>query len=124
MGAKYECCYCNEHFPLEERIDGFDQGYPVGFLCPHCGSNIKDNLLVPKQRLDDCQKKWLNRTVWLSVPFFLSTFVDWTIRIRVHEIDLSLLMLGLFVVSSLLIILFVPCTRRAGVFMTEPVEKA
>ena len=124
MGAKFECYYCHEIFPVEERIDGFKQGYRVGFLCPHCGRNIKDNLLVPKQRLNDCQKKWLNRTFWLSVPFILSTFVDRTIPVLDHEIDLSLLMLGLFLAGSLLIILFVPCTRQAGIFMTEPVDKS
>ncbi|MDX1345566.1 MAG: hypothetical protein R3179_06675, partial [Sedimenticolaceae bacterium] len=69
------------------------------------------------------QTKWLNRTFWLSVPFILSTLVEWKIPILGYEIDLSLLMLGLFVFSSLLIILFVPCTRQAGIFMTEPVEK-
>jgi hypothetical protein len=37
MGAKYECCYCHETFPVEERIDGFNQGHHVGFLCPHGG---------------------------------------------------------------------------------------
>jgi len=57
MGEKFECCYCHEHFPIEERMDGFSQGYPTGFLCPHRGRNIKDNLLIPKQRLDACQKK-------------------------------------------------------------------
>jgi hypothetical protein len=123
MGAKFECCYCHQAFPVEERIDGFKQGYRVGFLCPHCGRNIKDNLLVPKQRLDDCQKKWLNRTFWLSVPFILSTFMDRTVRILGHEIDLSLLMLGLFFVGSMLIILLIPCTRRAGIIMTEPAEE-
>lgn len=124
MGAKYECYYCHEQFPVEERVDGFDRGYRVGFLCPHCGSNIKDNLLVPGQRLDDCQKKWLNRIFWLSVPFILSTFVDRNIHILDYEISLSALLLGLFVTGALLIFLFVPCTLRAGIFMTGPVEKA
>ncbi|MDX1346045.1 MAG: hypothetical protein R3179_09110, partial [Sedimenticolaceae bacterium] len=95
MGAKFECYYCHEIFPVEERIDGFKQGYRTGFLCPHCGRNIKDNLLVPKQRLNDCQKKWLNRTFWLSIPFILSTFVEWNIRIRDYDISLSMLLGGL-----------------------------
>jgi hypothetical protein len=50
MGAKCECFYCHEAFPVEDRIDGFDQGYRVGFLCPHCGWNIKDNLFLPCTR--------------------------------------------------------------------------
>jgi hypothetical protein len=123
MGAKFECCYCHEHFPIEERMDGFSQGYRTGFLCPHCGRNIKDNLLIPKQRLDACQKKWLNRIVWLSVAFILSTLFDRNMQIRDYEISMSTLIFGLFVASALLILLFVPCTRRAGIFMTEPVEK-
>ena len=39
----YECCKCKGIFPVEDAIDGFDQGYKVGFLCPLCGCNIKDN---------------------------------------------------------------------------------
>jgi hypothetical protein len=122
-GVKFECCYCHAIFPAGERIDGFKKVYRTGFLCPHCGRNIKDNLLVPKQRLDACQKKWLNRIFWLSVPFILTTFFDRNLQIRDDDISLSTLFFGLFLVSSLLIILFVPCTRRAGTFMTEPVRK-
>ena len=64
-----------------------------------------------------------NRAFWISIPFILSAFADRTIPVAGHEVVLSLLMLALFVFSFLLMILFVPCTRRAGVFMTEPVEK-
>ena len=53
MGAKFECFYCHEIFPVEERIDGFKEGYSIGFLCPHCGRNIKDNLLIPSSGLDE-----------------------------------------------------------------------
>ncbi len=42
---KYQCCECKGEFPATEAIDGFKQGYKVGFLCPLCGENIQDNPL-------------------------------------------------------------------------------
>ncbi len=41
---KYECCQCKKDFPVEAAIDGFKEGYRVGFLCPLCGANVQDNL--------------------------------------------------------------------------------
>lgn len=40
---RYECCACKGIFPAEKRIDGYEQGYRVGFLCPLCRANIQDN---------------------------------------------------------------------------------
>lgn len=40
---RYECCVCKKVFPAEERIDGYAEGYRVGFLCPRCGANVQDN---------------------------------------------------------------------------------
>lgn len=37
---RYLCCACNKQFPSTDAIDGFDQGYPRGFLCPHCRANL------------------------------------------------------------------------------------
>lgn len=42
---KYECCACGQDFPTTSAVDGFAQGYRVGFLCPHCGANLQDNLI-------------------------------------------------------------------------------
>jgi len=38
----YQCCYCKEEFPAIEAIDGYKEGYKIGFLCPKCGKNIQD----------------------------------------------------------------------------------
>lgn len=38
----YQCCYCKEEFPPDEAIDGYNEGYKIGFLCPKCGMNIQD----------------------------------------------------------------------------------
>lgn len=56
MWVKYECYYCHEHFEAKDRVDGFDKGYNEGFLCPSCGKNIKDNLMLVT-RQNECQKK-------------------------------------------------------------------
>ncbi len=42
--ALCECCYCHEPFFENEKVDGYDQGFTVGFLCPKCGKNIKLDL--------------------------------------------------------------------------------
>ena len=124
MGMKYECYFCHHVFPVTEKVDGFEKGFAVGFLCPRCGENIEDNILLSKQRLDGCQKKWLNRIFWLSVPFFASTLFDREVAIYGHEVPLSALLLAVFAVVALVILFAVPCTRKAGVFITEPVKKA
>ena len=45
---KYKCCLCDKKFNAVEAVDGFDQGYKVGFLCPKCGGNIQDKILSSK----------------------------------------------------------------------------
>lgn len=42
---EYECCECKRDFPAEAAVDGFKEGYRVGFLCPLCGVNLQDNLV-------------------------------------------------------------------------------
>lgn len=39
----YLCCYCKHEFPAGGAVDGFKEGFKVGFLCPQCGKNIQDN---------------------------------------------------------------------------------
>ena len=46
MSIRYECYSCHEVFSAQSRIDGFSQGYKEGILCPHCGKNIKDNVVA------------------------------------------------------------------------------
>lgn len=124
MSISYECYFCQKVFPVERRIDGFSRGYKIGFLCPHCGKNIKDNLLFSSQRLNDCQSKWLNRLFWLSIPFFVASFSDISFAIHGHEISLSAILFAIFTCFAILVLVFVPCTRKAGVFLTEPVNHA
>lgn len=41
MGVmNYQCDYFKEEFPTIEAIDGYKEGYKVGFLCPKCGKSI------------------------------------------------------------------------------------
>ena len=122
MAIRYECHYCNGVFPAEDIIEGRDRGHREGFLCPHCGKNIKDDFFLAEQRLNECQKKWLNRLAWLVVPFFLSTIFDREITLMGHTTSLSLVLLIAFLIAACLILVFVPCTRKSAVFVTKPVD--
>ena len=124
MSIRYECYFCHDVFPAQSRIDGFSQGYKVGFLCPHCGKNIKDNVLAAKQRLNGCQLKWLLVMVLLYVPVFITSLFEYPLNIGKHEVSLHVGSFGAFVVAGALVLMLVPCTRKAGVILTEPVEKA
>ena len=42
MRMKYKCASCKELFSASEKIDGYKDGYKIGFLCPLCNANIKD----------------------------------------------------------------------------------
>lgn len=42
MTDKYECAVCAKTFKTTDAVDGFEQGYKVGFLCPFCKSNIME----------------------------------------------------------------------------------
>ena len=123
MSIKYECHYCHNQFSTKERIDGFNQGYNEGFLCPKCGENIKDDLML-LTRQSECQKKWTNRALWFLPVIFISHFINDTINIFSYQVEFKYLVITASVIFSLLILLFVPCTRRAGVFITKPVKKS
>lgn len=42
MTEKYQCNVCGKTFKTADAVDGFKQGYKVGFLCPYCKSNIME----------------------------------------------------------------------------------
>lgn len=121
MWVKYECYYCHEHFEAKDRVDGFDKGYNEGFLCPSCGKNIKDNLMLVT-RQNECQKKWSNRILWLLPFIFLSHIFNDSINIFGNNIELKNLVILISVSFAIIVLIFVPCTRRAGVFITKPVN--
>lgn len=122
MAIRYECAHCQAVFPAEELVEGRERGYLLGFACPRCGGNVRDNLLTATQRMDACQKKWLNRIGWLFLPFVVSSFFDLRLSVAGHGFGLDTLLLIVFVVAVALVLAFVPCTRRSGVFVTERVE--
>lgn len=53
----YQCCYCKNEFPAIDAIDGYRDGYKIGFLCPNCGGNIQDNLMDEEWILADTSSK-------------------------------------------------------------------
>lgn len=123
MSVEYECCYCHEVFPADRRIDGFAQGFRVGFLCPCCGRNIRDSPIAVV-RMGACQSRWLNRLFWLSVPAFVAMGYHPTIEILGHEVSLGWVILLVYLLLVGLLLLLVPCTRETGVVVTEPVDAA
>lgn len=42
MKEKYRCAACRRTFATRDAVDGFDQGYRKGFLCPFCNANLKE----------------------------------------------------------------------------------
>ncbi|MDN3651477.1 hypothetical protein QWY77_01595 [Thalassotalea ponticola] len=41
---KYQCCLCDFIFEGSQIKDNYKNGVKVGFLCPNCKGNIKDDL--------------------------------------------------------------------------------
>ena len=123
MDAEYQCYYCHAVFPAEGAVDGFSRGYPTGFLCPSCGRNIRDNLFGARQRLDRCQRKWLAWGAALYIPVLVASLFDTALSIGGHKVPLDTLALAVYIATVLLILWWVPCTRKAGVFLTEPVDE-
>lgn len=59
---KYECCSCKSIFPAEAAVDGFREGYRVGFLCPHCGANLVEGVREVRQ----------GRSFFVAVNFYVA----------------------------------------------------
>jgi hypothetical protein len=39
---QYLCVSCGRSFPTREAVDGGDQGFRNGFLCPFCRANLSE----------------------------------------------------------------------------------
>ena len=94
---KYKCYFCHEIFPAVKAIDGFKDGYKVGFLCPCCGKNIKDDLVSTETVYES---KATNKFVALIAAVFGSIGV---ILPRVDGVELQhyLIFGGFFLIASI-----------------------
>lgn len=54
---RYQCCDCQEIFDAKSAVDGFKQGYRVGFLCPICKKNIKDDPMQSRQVINTTSER-------------------------------------------------------------------
>jgi hypothetical protein len=68
--VKYQCCFCTKIFPSNDSIDGYKLGYKVGFLCPFCNKNIKDDLVSTETVYED---KKTNKFVAFVGTVFIPT---------------------------------------------------
>ncbi|WP_441004586.1 hypothetical protein [Pseudocolwellia agarivorans] len=62
---EYLCAACNEQFPINKAVDGYKQGYPTGFLCPLCHTNLKEKPADPNCKvIVTKEEKIYNTVVW------------------------------------------------------------
>ncbi len=64
MTKKYLCAQCLQKFAFDQAVDGFAQGYRVGFLCPYCQANLKE------KNPDDTPKQQFFRLFFTLVLLF------------------------------------------------------
>jgi hypothetical protein len=122
MAIKYQCCHCEQIFPADEAIDGFAQGYRVGFLCPRCGRNIQAGLSA-RQKLSVEQYAWAIVAFILFVPIVLSRFSDMTFTFFTLTFSLETLSLTVWLLFMLVLFVLKPALFKATTFVTEPVDK-
>lgn len=79
---EYLCYYCESVFPADTAIDGYKEGYKVGFLCPCCGENIQDHPLREEWHTDSTFNAYYSvfigyiLLVWFVLDFVLVE-VEW-----------------------------------------------
>ena len=75
---KYRCCNCNFSFAVSEAIDGYIEGFKIGFLCPHCRANINELFFEGKKRRlhfeSKKHKQWCSLLSIFGVLTFLIAF--------------------------------------------------
>lgn len=122
MSIKYECCYCKSIFPAEDSIDGYNQGYRIGFLCPKCGKNIQAGLLA-KQKLSTAHYKALAIMFVTFLPALFSRFSEKTISISGMDIELHTMFLVVWLAVVIVLFLSKPSLFRATTFLTDPANR-
>ncbi len=122
MVIKYECYYCKKTYPAEEVIDGYNQGYKVGFLCPKCGKNIQAGLLA-KRKISTGQYIWKYIALILFLPTAYTMDSEEILEILGQEIHLNTFLFISWVVFMIALILLKPSMAMATTFLTQPADK-
>lgn len=93
MSAQYQCCKCEECFPVETAVDGFAQGYRSGFLCPLCGAHLASDLIVSERVISGHRGVHAALTVamLLSLALFYLLSPGWIASIVIVVAMLALL---------------------------------
>ena len=117
---KYECCYCHNTFPAKQAIDGYQQGYKVGFLCPDCGENIQAGL-EDGQKLTGEQFFWTIVAFILFLPTVFTRNSEATISMLEYAISLNMLVFVAWIVFFLILGLMKPSLFSTTTFYTKPV---
>ncbi|NMP31121.1 hypothetical protein HII17_06040 [Thalassotalea sp. M1531] len=72
---KYQCCVCISKFEGNQIKDGFNNGVKEGFLCPVCGTNIKDDMCGQTVFVQKAKGTFLFYVILLII-FFLDTKIE------------------------------------------------
>ncbi len=121
---KYRCYYCHSDFPLKDRIDAYEQGYHVGFLCPLCGENIQDAPLAGNLLKTPYEARiYVLILLILAMPIVLTRYSDDVVVIFGVSIGISLFLTILWIMLTAFIYWKVPKFRSAFTTMqTQPVD--
>jgi hypothetical protein len=122
MAFKYECYYCKEIYPAEEAIDGYNQGYEVGFLCPKCGKNVQAGLRA-KQKISTEQYIWRFISFILFLPIAFTMDSEIVLAILGREINLNTFLFIAWIVFVVVLMLLKPSLIMATTFLTKPTDK-
>ncbi len=123
MAIKYECCYCQGIFPAEEAVDGYNQGYKIGFLCPKCGENIQAGILA-KQKLKSEQYKWTFIAFILFLPTLFTRNSDIIFGLLGFDVSLYTLFFIAWLAFMSILLISKPSLVMVTTFLTKPVNKA
>jgi DNA-directed RNA polymerase subunit RPC12/RpoP len=122
VAIKYECYYCKKIFPAEETIDGYDQGYKVGFLCPNCGKNIQAGLMA-KQKVSHEQYVWTFIAFILFLPTIFTADSERVVEMLGQEIYLNTFLFVLWVAFMVVLMVLKPSLVFVRTFLTEPTDE-
>ena len=122
MSIKYQCFYCERVFPADQSIDGYDQGYRVGFLCPKCGSNIQAGLLA-EHKITAEHIKWIFIMFVLFLPTLFTSYSEIPVHVFGHSIELNTILFVLWLLFVIILFIIKPSLFKATTILTAPVNK-
>ena len=124
MSLKYECFYCKCIFPAEDIVDGYNQGYKAGFICPECGQNIQAKPFLLRRKIDPKDEKWVLLLYALLLSMFITKFSDRVIEVFSYEVNIFIVALTSTFIYMLVLFFLKPSFITSTTTLTRPVSSA